>query len=59
MIPMLHYLCFTKKRIKFLDKIETTEKEVQDIIDSLNLNKASGPDLISHKMIKSVSVAIS
>lgn len=43
---------FYEKTNKVLDKIETTEKEVQDIIDSLNLNKASGPDLISHKMIK-------
>lgn len=25
----------------------------------MNLNEASGPDLISHKMIKNVSVAIS
>ena len=43
---------FYEKSNKVLDKMETTEKEVQDIFDSLNLNKASGPDLISHKMIK-------
>ena len=49
---------FYEKTNKVFDKIETTEKEVQDI-GSLNLNKATGPDLISYKIIKRVSVAIS
>ena len=42
---------FYEKTNKVFDKMETTEKEVQDI-GSLNLNKASGPDLISYKIIK-------
>ena len=43
---------FYEKTNKVQDKIETMEKEVQDSISSLNLNKASGPDLISHKIRK-------
>ena len=38
-----------------LDNIEITEDEVSDVIENLDPNKASGPDLISNKMMKKVS----
>ena len=34
------------------------ENEVKDIIDCLNVNKASGPGLINHKMLKHASKSI-
>ena len=42
-----------------LDSIIITENEFKEIIDLLNINKASGPDLINHKMLKYVSTAVS
>ena len=42
-----------------LDAIVITENEVKEILDILNINKASGPDLINHKMLKYVSAAVS
>ena len=42
-----------------LDSIIITENEVKEIIDLLNINTASGPDLIIHKMLKYVSTAVS
>ena len=44
---------------KVLDKIDITEDEIKDVIINLDPNKASGPDLISNKMIKQVATAIS
>ena len=44
---------------KVLDKIDITEDEIRDVIINLDPNKASGPDLISNKMIKQVATAIS
>ncbi|MEW8548105.1 MAG: reverse transcriptase family protein, partial [Candidatus Thiodiazotropha sp.] len=41
-----------------LESIVVTEEEVIDILESLNTNKASGPDLISNKMLKSVARSI-
>ena len=38
-----------------IDNIEITEDEVIDVIVYLDSNKASGPDLISNKMLKRVS----
>ena len=41
-----------------LDSIVITEEKVIDILESLNTNKASGPDLISNKMLKNVARSI-
>lgn len=38
-----------------LESIVITEQEVIDVLESLNINKASGPDLISNKMLKCVA----
>ena len=43
---------------KVLDNIDITEDEIYDIIVNLDPNTASGPDLISNKMIKNVAGAI-
>ena len=43
---------------KVLSNIIINEQEIKDIIDTLDTNKAPGPDLISNKMIKNVSGAI-
>ena len=41
-----------------LEHITVTEEEINDVIINLDPNKASGPDLISNKMIKYVTKAI-
>ena len=41
-----------------LDRIDISEEEIKDVIVNLDPNKASGPDLISNKMIKQVAGAI-
>ena len=50
---------FEKLTNSNLDAIVITENEVKEILDILNINKASGPDLINHKMLKYVSAAVS
>lgn len=42
-----------------LSEIVVTEQEVLDIISTLNVNKAVGPDIISNKMLISVKNVIS
>ena len=42
-----------------IDNIESTQDEVIDVIVNLDPNKASGPDLITSKMLKSVSKTVS
>ena len=39
--------------------IECSPDEVEILIKQLNVNKATGPDIISNKMLKSVSEEIS
>ena len=41
-----------------LDNFEITEDEVNDVIENLDPNKASGPDLISNKMLKILSKVV-
>ena len=50
---------FEKLTNSNLDAIVITENEVKEILDILNINKASGSDLINHKMLKYVSAAVS
>ena len=40
------------KTDNFLRDIVITTEEIVDIIQIINRNKASGPDIISHKMLK-------
>ena len=49
---------FTELTDKALDNIDITEDEINYIIVNLDPNKASGPDLISNKMIKNIVGAI-
>ena len=42
-----------------LSQIHCTEHEIENIIEVLNPNKASGDDGISHKMLNSVSKSVS
>ena len=49
---------FAELTDKVLDNIGITEDEINDIIVNLDPNKASGPDLISNKMIKNVAGAL-
>ena len=48
---------FQKITNSTLQDITISENEVKDILSTLNVNKASGPDSISHKMHKYVSNA--
>ena len=50
---------FTKLTDNSLSQINCTELEIENIIEVLNPNKASGDDGISHKMLKSVSKTVS
>ena len=49
---------FTELTDKILDNIEITEEEIKDVIENLDPNKASGPDLISNRIIKNIARAI-
>jgi len=40
------------KTDRLLNNLSVTEQEIQDVISTLNINKACGYDLISHKMLK-------
>ena len=50
---------FYPKTEDHLTEIVVTPEDVESIISILDLNKASGPDEISHRMLKPVSKAIS
>ncbi len=41
-----------------IDNIIASEKEISDIIVKLNIHKASGPDEISHRMLKETAHTI-
>ena len=49
---------FIEHTHEVLENINVTEEEIKDIILNLDPNKASGPDLISNKMIKPVVTVI-
>ena len=50
---------FIAKTGSILHSVNVTSDQIEALIKSLNLNKASGPDLISHKMLKGAAKAIS
>ena len=50
---------FTKTNDISLSQINYNELEIENIIEVLNSNKASGDDDISHKMLKGVSKTVS
>ena len=50
---------FTKTNDNSLSQINYTELEIENIIEKINSNKASGDDDISHKMLKGVSKTVS
>ena len=49
---------FTKRTNSSLSNILISPSEVSDILSNLKLNKASGPDGISHRMLKNTSGSI-
>ena len=50
---------FVSKTDKSILNVRIELSEIVDILTILNVNKASGPDLVSHKMLKAVSKSIS
>ena len=50
---------FAAKTNNKLESIQITIPETENIISSLSVNKAVGPDLISHKLLKNVKNSIS
>ena len=50
---------FEQKCQSLLTDIECSPDEIETLIKLLNVNKATGPDIISNKMLKSVSEEIS
>ena len=50
---------FIAKTGSILHSVNVTSDQIEALIKSLNLNKASGPDLISHKMLKGAAKAVS
>ena len=43
---------FEKRTDNIISDIQIRENEIEDILHSLDPQKASGPDRISHKMLK-------
>ena len=52
MMRMQSYLILSRKTGTILHSVNVTSDQIEALIKSLNLNKVSGPDLISHKMLK-------
>ena len=50
---------FNQKCQNLLSNIEFSPEEIESLIKILNVNKATGPDIISNKMLKPVSKEIS
>lgn len=50
---------FYEKTDKILEDVVISENKIKDVLDICNVNKASGPDLISYKMLKAVSSEVS
>ena len=50
---------FHPKNCNILNIIDITRQQIEDIISTLEVNKAAGPDLISHKLLKNIKQSIS
>ena len=50
---------FIAKSGSILNSVNVTSDQIEALIKSLNLNKASGPDLIRHKVLKGAAKAVS
>ena len=50
---------FERKTKNSLSDIQTTQSEIKEIIDTLDLNKAVGEDLVSHRVLKATKQSIS
>ena len=50
---------FHPKNCNILNIIDITRQQIEDIISTLEVNKAAGPDLISHKLLKNTKQSIS
>ena len=53
-LPVFHL-----KTNEKLESFEISEQEVYDVLSSLNVNKASEPNIISYRLLKSVARAVS
>ena len=58
MIQIPSFQNLLKEHISSLSNILISPSEVSDILSNLKLNKASGPDGISHRMLKNTSGSI-
>ena len=50
---------FHPKNCNILNIIDISRQQIKDIISTLEVNKAAGPDLISHKLLKNIKQSIS
>ena len=50
---------FHPQNCNILNIIDITRQQIEDIISTLEVNKAAGPDLISHKLLKNIKQSIS
>ena len=50
---------FHPKNCNILNITDITRQQIEDIISTLEVNKAAGPDLISHKLLKNIKQSIS
>ena len=50
---------FHPETCNILNTIYITRQEIEDIISTLEVNKAVGPDLISHKLLKIIKQSVS
>ena len=49
-----HYILNAPRTSNSLSTVNCTENEIENLINVLNINKASGDDGISHRMLKGV-----
>ncbi len=52
-LPLLH-----KQSNSTINSIQLSEDEIKDIIKNIPINKATGPDKISHKLLKHICLSV-